>query len=268
MGPSAVSSDIATLIHALTLLINRSAAEAFRIETHLLQSGRPSDLRCEAISAIVRDLMHADLGCQAVAESVLSAAWWESHARSYPLPLAEPTRTAEALLNALCRGVFLAACQHLEAYLRSIHAAMRRATDQHPESSSLLHLGTALLGHRVTGGFPQAQEFLALTVAVRDTLRNQGIYYDEHRPTLTIVRGGHNFIFKNNQPPTCLNPLALVERITEIVRFLAQVSADPSILALPRLEDPQGKIRVVETETIRSTSVARAPRPVAVPSGR
>jgi len=241
-------------------LLASGNAEKSRIDGLLTHRGKRLDLRSEGINAILLELFHVRLGCDFIAESLLSPSWWENHQLYQVMKMADPNRNAANFLHRVAQSAFLNSLMHLESFVRAVNIALDKAGSP-ALGDSLARHRIALFDKRVKPAFAYLHEFFDLLATMRHAINNHGIYYSEKYPNVTVKYRGKAYVFKNHVPPSCLQSDVLLERIEDSIALISMVCHDPAVMDLPALEDPFGKVRLSETETIYpKTALHTSPR--------
>jgi hypothetical protein len=232
-------------------LLASGNAEKSRIDGLLIHRGRRLDLRSEGINAILLELFHVRLGCDFIAESLLAPQWWDEHHIYQVMKMADPNRNAANFLHRIAQSAFLNALMHLESFVRAVNIALDKAGSTALGDSHTRHR-IALFDKRVKPSFAYLHEFFDLMATMRHAIANHGIYYSEKYPNVTIKYRSKAYVFKNHVPPSCLQSDTLLDRIEDSITLISLVCHDPAVMDLATLEDPYGKVRLTETETIYS----------------
>jgi hypothetical protein len=234
-------------------LLAAGNAEKSRIDAQLTDQGKRLDLRSEGVNAILLELFHVRLGCDFIAESLLARAWWDEHPIYQVMRLSDPNRNAANFLHRIAQTAFLNCLMHLESFVRAVNIALDKTGSPALGDNHARHR-LALFDKRVKPSFPYLPEFFDLVATMRHAIANHGIYYSEKYPNLTIKYRGKAYVFKNHVPPSCLHSDVLLERIEDSIALIALICHDPAVMGLATLEDPFGRVRLSETETIFARS--------------
>ncbi len=249
MNQALPNPAIAHVTSTVQRLLADGNAEKSRVDAVLSGTGRRPDLRSDTFQAILRELFHLRLGCDFIADSLLSPSWWEAHHLYQLMKLGDPARTAAGYLHRIAEGAFLSTLMHLESFVRALNLALDRAGGTALGDNHARHR-IALFEKRIKPSFSNLHEFFDLMATMRHAITNHGLYYSEKYPSLTIRYRSKAYVFKNHAPPSCLQSDVLLERIGDTIALLAQVCQDPAVAALPAFDDPFGRVRLSETETV------------------
>jgi hypothetical protein len=241
-------------------LLAEGNAEKSRIDGLLTHQGKRLDLRSEGLNAILLELFHLRLSCDFIAESLLAPSWWDNHHIYQVMKMADPNRNAANFLHRVAQAAFLNSLMHLESFVRAVNIATDK-TGSMALGDNLTRHRIALFDKRVKPAFAYLNEFFDLVATMRHSIANHGIYYSEKYPSLTIKYRSKSYVFKNHVPPSCLNSDILLERIEDSIALISQVCHDPAVMALAALEDPFGKVRLTETETLYQRPAAQTSSP-------
>jgi len=82
--------------------------------------------------------------------------------------------------------------------------------------------------------FPaNSDELLKLLRLVRNTVHNNGVYFDKHRNNEQVIYKGKTYDFHHGQPVKFVHWEWLIDRFEEAQQLLIQIVNDPRIISIP-----------------------------------